>query len=127
MAALSAAGKVLARRLLVWDRARVARRETEGYDGTHYKARQALAELCIDADTDSWPDEVRDFFLVLLEVLRVPVPVKEIGVGPLPPVVQRLSRVERIAFRAMATEIGVIARLRATSPKAWADDDGEGD
>jgi hypothetical protein len=127
VAALTAAGKILARRLLDWDRDRVARREAEGYDGTLYKERQDLAALCINADVTSWPDEVVDLFTVVMEVLRERVAVKEVGVGPANIGVARLSRIERAAYRSLAGEIGVLELLRAGSPKKWADDDGEGD
>lgn len=127
MAALTAAGKVLARRLLVWDRARVMGHVARRYECTLYIERQDLAELCIDADVGSWPDEVIDLFLTVLEVTRIPTAAKEFGIGRLDVFVPRLSRVDRIAYRTLATEIGVIERLRKTSPKAWSDDDGEGD
>jgi hypothetical protein len=127
MAALTPAGRVLARRLLAWDRARVAIHTAKGYDTSVYVARQDLAEICITADLDSWPTEVRDLFMTVLEVTRIPPVAKEHMIGPLAIVVPRLSLIERIAYRALATELGVIARLRETSPRAWSDDDGEGD
>ncbi len=128
MAALSAAGKVLARRLLGWDRGRVQAHAEAGYDVSVYQARQDLAEVCIDADVSSWPPEVVDLFLAVLEVTRNPTPALQHGIGPMRVRVGRLSRVERITYRALASEIpGVLKRLRETSPRAWSDDDGEGD
>lgn len=126
MAALTAGSKVLAHRLLMWDRVRVAAHVARRYECTKYMERQELAEVCIDADVASWPPEIVDLFLTVLEVTRIPTMAKEYGIGQLSIIVPRLSLVERIAYRMLATEIGVIDRLRATSPRAWSDDDGEG-
>lgn len=124
--ALGPAMRILARRLLAWDRARVDLRESQGHDVAAYRASQDLAETFIDADVDSWPIGVREFFMVLLEVTRTPTS-PAAGIGQTRPVVDRLTRAERVAYRAIARDLAVLERLREASPRQWADDDGEGD
>ena len=126
MAVLGPAMKVLARRLLTWDRARVAQHEADGYDCTIYKARQDLAEACIEIDTLEWPQEIRFLFMAVMEVTRTPSKAREQNIGPLKPVVSRLTLSERLAYRQLATELGIIARLREVAPRQWADVDTEG-
>jgi hypothetical protein len=126
VAVLGPAMKVLARRLLTWDRARVAQHEQDGYDCAAYRARQDLMEACIEIDADAWPQEIRIEFTALLEITRTPTKAREQNIGPLKPVVTRLSLAERLAYRALADAIGVRERLREVAPRQWADVDTEG-
>jgi hypothetical protein len=123
MPALTSAGQVLARRLLAWDRARVAGHAARGFDVGVYKARQDLAEVCIGADVDSWPDEVRELFARVLEVTRSPVPALERGIGPMRAEPLALTPADRLAYVALARELGVLEQLRETAPNHWSDED----
>jgi hypothetical protein len=127
VAVLGPAMKVLARRLLAWDRARVAQHKADGYDCSIYEARQDLAEACIEIDTADWPQDVRFLFMAVLEVTRTPTKARIQNIGPLRPVVTRLSLAERLAYRVLADNIGVRERLREVAPRQWADVDTEGD
>lgn len=118
--------KLLCRRLLAWDRARVAQHVSDGYDCSIYMARQDLADACIEIDTDDWPQEIRFFFMAILEVTRTPTKARIQNIGPLRPVVTRLSLAERIAYRVLADNIGVRERLREVAPRQWGDVDTEG-
>lgn len=111
-------------RVLAWDRRRVARAEARGKDGTVYKARQNLAEACLDLPTENWPEDVRELYQALLEVTRTP--------SYRPPVLTDgmlgreerapLTRIERADHRHAASEIGVLAKLVAVSPVLWAEE-----
>jgi len=117
MSALPAALKVLARELLAWDVGRIEAAVARGVlDLGDYRERQALAAVCIDADVDLWPHEVRRLFRALLEVNGTPKRSREIGIGPRRPVVKRLTPDERAVYRAFAEALGVLDRLRATEP-----------
>lgn len=127
MAAMTPASKVIAKRLLAWDRARVAaqHRRKPHLDPGPYLARLQMAEVAIDADVDAWPAEVRGIFRKLLEVTRTPgVPALQFSVGALRTKVPVLNREERAAYRQMAKEIGVIHLLREVSPAQWRDEEG---
>lgn len=126
MAVLGPVMKALCRRLLTWDRARIALHEQDGFDCTVYKARQDLMEACIDIDTVNWPEEVRIEFTCLLEITRTPTKVREQNIGPMRPIVTRLTLAERLAWRALADALGVRERLREVAPRQWADVDTEG-
>lgn len=127
MAVLGPARKVLANRLIAWDRARVARRKAEGYDTSPYEARINVAEAAIDQDVNTWTEETKFYFMSLLETTRIGGKVREQGVGPLPVTCPRLNLAERLLYRALASDIGVIERLRETAPIQWAEQDMEGD
>lgn len=133
MAALSPALKVLARRLLAWDRQRLAtiRVRYPEADVSAYKARQDLAAVCIDADVQSWPVEIVDLFHAVLEVTRRPgrVTANQEAIGRLGnPGTPRLSRAERIVYREFADRIGRIGSMRETHPALWTESlDVEGD
>lgn len=122
MSALSAASQVLARRLLAWDRARINAAVARGFDVTVYSRRQDLAEECIGADLDSWPDEVRELFQKVLEVTRSPTPARQHGIGPAKPVVAALSSSDVGAYKQFALELGVLEVLQEAYPKHWGDE-----
>lgn len=122
MGALTAGTRALFRRLLAWDRERVARIRALGYDTSVYEARQGLAELLLDAEVETWPPEVRELFQAVLEVTRTPFePASQHRVGILSNEVRRppLSPQEVEGYKAAAAEIGVIARLIAVAPQQW--------
>lgn len=129
MAALTPAMKVLARRMLAWDRLRLVdvKAEYPGEDVSAYEARQDLAEVCIDADVVAWPVEIVDLFHGALEATRIPrlTAMTERGLGRLR--VRRtwpaLTLLERLAYRELATAIGRIKYLRETAPRLWGEQD----
>lgn len=127
MAVLGPAKRALLRRLITWDRDRVAMHVANGYDCTLRSRQTDIAEASIDLDPDGWDQDTRFYFMVLLEVTRTPTKAREESVGPLRVVVMRLTLAERLLYRAIADDLGVRWRLRETSPRQWGDVDTEGD
>ncbi len=120
MSALSAPLKVLARRLLAWDVKRIAAAVARGVEDLDaYRERQELARVCIDADVDAWPDDVRRLFRAILETTATAKRVREIGIGPPRVFVERLTAEDRAAYRTLAEAIGVLDRLREAGPADW--------
>lgn len=121
MSALSAPLKVLARRLLAWDVARIDAAARRGVrDLEAYRERQKIAQACIEADVAAWPPEVRQLFRAVLETTATAKRAREIGIGPPRVFVKRLTAEDRIAYLAFAEAIGVIDRLREAGPTDWA-------
>jgi hypothetical protein len=129
MAALTVGMKVLARRLLNWDRLRIVDVKSEHplEDVSAYEARQDIAEVCIDADVLAWPVEVVDLFHGALEATRIPrtTAMVERGLGRLRTrrTWPALTLAERLAYRELATAIGRIKYLQETAPRLWGDED----
>jgi hypothetical protein len=126
MAVLGPGLQTLAGRLILWDRNRVAKHVADGYDCTLWSARIDLAEACISLDTDAWPQDIKFYYMVVLEVTRTAIAAKQFGIGPLGAVVPHLTLAQRLAYRAFADSIGVRDRLKETSPMQWGDVDVEG-
>jgi len=120
MPKLDARLKGLATRLLAWDRARVAKVTAQGYDTTLYSARQDLAQASLEIAVEEWPQDVTFLFMSVLEVTRTPNTfVKQAGVGPLKPRVERLDQADISAYRDLAEALGVLWRLMEVAPRRW--------
>lgn len=127
MAVLGPAKRAMLRRLILWDRDRVAQHMADGHDCTLRSRQTDLAEASIDLDVDAWDQDTRFYFMVLLEVTRTPTKARSENIGPFRAMVARLTLAERLLYRAIADDLGVRWRLRETSPRQWGDVDTEGD
>jgi hypothetical protein len=122
MARLTVPTRTLLRRLLEWDRERVAGIEASGVDCTVYRARQAAAEVALEAPEERWPAEVRELFQAVLEVTRTPFPLalqRHVGVLRSQPERRPMTPQEIAGHKAAATEIRVIDRLIEVAPAQW--------
>jgi len=122
MARLTPPTKALLRRLLAWDRERVAGIEASGVDCSVYRARQSAAEAAIDAPEETWSTEVRELFQTVLEVTRTPFEralQRRVGVLRDQPERRPLNPQEIASHKAAAAEIRVIARLIEVAPAQW--------
>jgi hypothetical protein len=112
--------KLVAHRLIQWERNRVAQYESQGYDCSLQRIRGDIAEAAIDADTDTWTMDTRFFFMALLEVLRAGAKARAAGFeGPETYPVPSLNQQQIAACKQFAADIGVLNRLREVAPVAW--------
>ena len=127
MAELRPAMKVVARRLIAWDRDRVAQHCAEGYDCGEYTAKLDHMETLIEVDVNLWEPEALIFYTSLLEVTRTKRKFREVTILDRPRAQpMMLNFLERAAWRQFAKDIGTIGRLREVAAAAWSDTDTEG-